>query len=44
VRMRRIGPTLLRLGELINPRTVAGPRYNAAIQADIDTEELPAWA
>jgi len=42
--MRRIGPTLLRLGELINPRTVAGPRYNAATQADIDTEELPAWA
>lgn len=32
--------TLRRLDELINPRTVAGPRYNPATQADIDTEEL----
>jgi hypothetical protein len=44
MRKRRIGPTLLRLGELINPLTVAGPRYSPAIQADINTEELPAWA
>ena len=29
------------LDALINPKTVAGPRYNAAAQADIDTEELP---
>ncbi len=36
--------TLYRLNALINPRTVSGPRYNAATQADIDTEELPAWA
>jgi hypothetical protein len=35
---------LNRLDLLINPRTVEGPRYNAATQADIDTEELPAWA
>jgi aryl-alcohol dehydrogenase-like predicted oxidoreductase len=31
-----------RLDELINPRTVRGPRYNAATQAEIDTEELAA--
>lgn len=36
--------TLRKVGELINPRTVRGPRYNAATQADIDTEEFPAWA
>ena len=36
--------TLEKLDALINPRTVTGPRYNAATQADIDTEELPAWA
>ena len=35
---------LNRLDMLINPKTVEGPRYNAATQADIDTEELPAWA
>ena len=29
-----------RLGALINQRTVAGPRYNAATQAEIDTEEF----
>ncbi|WP_395671297.1 aldo/keto reductase [Phenylobacterium sp.] len=34
--------TLAKLDELINPRTVEGPRYNAATQAEIDTEELPA--
>jgi hypothetical protein len=32
---------MARLDALINPRTVEGPRYNAAAQADIDTEELP---
>jgi aryl-alcohol dehydrogenase-like predicted oxidoreductase len=30
-----------RLDALINPRTVAGPRYTAATQAEIDTEEFP---
>ena len=29
------------LDALINPKTVAGRRYNAATQAEIDTEELP---
>jgi aryl-alcohol dehydrogenase-like predicted oxidoreductase len=29
------------LDALINPKTVAGPRYNAATQVEIDTEELP---
>jgi aryl-alcohol dehydrogenase-like predicted oxidoreductase len=31
-----------RLDALINPRTVVGPRYDAAAQADIDTEDFPA--
>jgi aryl-alcohol dehydrogenase-like predicted oxidoreductase len=31
---------LQRLDALINPRTVTGPRYNAATQAEIDTEEF----
>ena len=31
---------LARLDELINPRTVSGPRYTAAVQADSDTEEF----
>ncbi len=30
------------LDSLINPRTVSGPRYPAATQVEIDTEELPA--
>jgi aryl-alcohol dehydrogenase-like predicted oxidoreductase len=30
-----------RLDALINPRTIAGPRYNDATQAEIDTEEFP---
>jgi aryl-alcohol dehydrogenase-like predicted oxidoreductase len=30
-----------RLDALINPRTVSGPRYAPAVQAEIDTEELP---
>ena len=29
------------LDALINPRTVHGPRYTAAVQAGIDTEEFP---
>jgi len=33
--------TLERLNELINQHTVTGPRYNAATQAEIDTEEFP---
>ncbi|HTK35290.1 MAG TPA: aldo/keto reductase [Caulobacteraceae bacterium] len=38
---RRLSPEVMaRLDALINPRTVEGPRYNAASQADIDTEEL----
>ena len=32
--------TLARLDALINPRTVAGPRYDAAAQAGVDTEEF----
>ena len=31
-----------RLDVLINPDTVAGPRYPAAVQVEIDTEERPA--
>ena len=31
---------LQRLDELINERTVAGPRYNPAAQADVDTEDF----
>ena len=33
--------TMARLDTLINERTVAGARYNAATQAEIDTEEFP---
>src|SRR5688500_7918787 len=32
--------TIDRLTALINPRTVSGARYNAATQAEIDTEEI----
>lgn len=32
---------LERAGDLINERTVTGPRYNAAVAADIDTETFP---
>ena len=32
--------TMAELDALINPRTVAGARYNAATQQEIDTEEL----
>ena len=34
------GPLLQRLGALINQRTVTGPRYNAATQTEVDTEEF----
>ena len=34
-------PTIARLDELVNPRTVSGARYNAATQTEIDTEEIP---
>ena len=34
------GPTLTRLDALINRQTVAGARYSAATQAEIDTEEF----
>lgn len=33
--------TVARLDALINQRSVAGPRYNAATQTEIDTEEFP---
>ena len=39
--MRLSAGVMAKLDALINPKTVAGPRYNAAAQADIDTEELP---
>ena len=32
--------TLVALDDLVNPRTVSGARYNAATQAEIDTEEI----
>jgi hypothetical protein len=41
----RVSPdrrTLDDLDALINPRTVSGPRYNAATQSEIDTEEREA--
>lgn len=37
----RLDPGLLaRVGELVNQRTVSGPRYPAATQVEIDTEEF----
>lgn len=33
-------PTIARLNELVNPRTVSGGRYNEATQREIDTEEI----
>lgn len=33
---------MARIDELVNPNTVAGPRYNAAAQASVDTEEIAA--
>jgi len=38
-----LAPAMLdKLDATINRRTVTGPRYNAATQAEIDTEEFPA--
>lgn len=38
----RLGPGILAaLERLVNPATVSGPRYPAATQLEIDTEELP---
>jgi aryl-alcohol dehydrogenase-like predicted oxidoreductase len=38
----RLSPEVMaRVDELVNPKTVAGPRYSAALQANIDTETLP---
>ena len=34
--------TMQELDALVNPATVSGPRYNANVQREIDTEELPA--
>ena len=33
--------TVVKLDGLINPRTVSGPRYNAATLPEIDTEDVP---
>ncbi|MFT3810647.1 MAG: aldo/keto reductase [Micropepsaceae bacterium] len=33
---------MARIDELVNPSTVAGPRYNKAAQASVDTEEIAA--
>jgi aryl-alcohol dehydrogenase-like predicted oxidoreductase len=39
----RLSPaTAARVGAIINQNTVSGPRYNAANQSDIDTEEFAA--
>ncbi len=40
-RVRLDARTLERLEALINPMTVSGPRYNASILPEIDTEEMP---
>jgi aryl-alcohol dehydrogenase-like predicted oxidoreductase len=40
--LRLDAATLRAAGELINERTVSGARYNAAVQAEIDTEEFGA--
>jgi aryl-alcohol dehydrogenase-like predicted oxidoreductase len=32
--------TIAALNALVNPKTVSGARYNAAVQAEIDTEEI----
>jgi aryl-alcohol dehydrogenase-like predicted oxidoreductase len=37
----RLSPAAIaRLNDLVNPSTVSGPRYNAATQQEIDTEEI----
>jgi aryl-alcohol dehydrogenase-like predicted oxidoreductase len=40
VALRLTPQQVARLEALLNPRTVSGPRYNAANQAEIDTEEF----
>ena len=39
--VRLSGAVIAAVDQLINGRTVSGPRYMAATQAEIDTEELP---
>ncbi|MFC3078373.1 aldo/keto reductase [Phenylobacterium terrae] len=39
--VRLSAEVMARIDELVNPKTVAGPRYSAALQANIDTELLP---
>jgi aryl-alcohol dehydrogenase-like predicted oxidoreductase len=39
-RVRLSAQQIARLDELVNQRTVAGARYSAAAQADIDTEDF----
>jgi aryl-alcohol dehydrogenase-like predicted oxidoreductase len=41
VDVRLTAQQIARLDELINQRTVAGVRYSAAAQADVDTEDFP---
>lgn len=37
----KLSPQMIdKVDQLINPSTVSGPRYNAATQAEIDTEEI----
>ena len=38
--IKRVRRQIARLNTLVNPRTVSGARYNAATQAEIDTEEI----
>jgi aryl-alcohol dehydrogenase-like predicted oxidoreductase len=39
--VRLSAEVMAKVDELVNPRTVAGPRYSAALQTNIDTETLP---
>lgn len=34
---------MAKVDALVNPETVAGPRYNKAAQASVDTEEIATW-
>jgi aryl-alcohol dehydrogenase-like predicted oxidoreductase len=38
--VRLSSAAVAKLNELINPSTVSGPRYNATVQQEIDTEEV----
>jgi aryl-alcohol dehydrogenase-like predicted oxidoreductase len=40
VEVRLSADSIDRLNAIINPTTVSGPRYNAAVQVEIDTEEV----